>query len=271
MDALEELIDLLTFRQLDAEGVAKRTQEVRGAMDDPDLDWIDDPLDRLQFGVRAHLHEWIAASDRIDELHEQISADFAEPLPPFPERYRARGSTYDYFRWVDGVLAELEPACDMLLWDSRYDEDWFVFVVYRADTARILDLTRQLGLAATRVVENVTGRPVVRARDVVSSSPVSAMPIDDGPDVERRRREALQAIALEAGSIRLCARCGPILTGALPRPDVYLDGVMTNAILLAHNAYAERRYRDLFPKALQIQEAMRAFLFSLGGVACDCE
>lgn len=152
MDKLAELISLLTCGDLQGEDAQTCAAAVRADMDDPDLAFVEEENDRLQFLIRVQLDDWIAWSDKIDELHDKIIADFQEPLPPFPHHANKMDfSSADYFRWMDSVLAG--QGYELLLWRDRFDDNIYAFAVGRDDTARILALCTDIGVYAERATE----------------------------------------------------------------------------------------------------------------------
>ncbi|QQP98667.1 hypothetical protein [Lysobacter enzymogenes] len=150
---LKELVDLLTCRELDAEELASLTAAIENAGDDPDLDWLDDPSpeELIQNAIVFKLVNHLAVGDKVDEVHQQISDFFAEPLADFP-RY-ANGRRYspdDYFVWLDPLLAERGQhggGYRLLLLDDSFSEQLNALLVWRKDTARVLELAGELGLA----------------------------------------------------------------------------------------------------------------------------
>ncbi len=98
-----EIVRLLSAGALDDDAVREKAAEVDAAVTDPE-DWLldYDPEEIRQLVVEMTLGEFFLIGDKIDELHELISDEFAEPLPPFPiarirkrcaRRTISRGST----------------------------------------------------------------------------------------------------------------------------------------------------------------------------------
>lgn len=160
---LKELVDLLTCRELDPEELASLTASIENAGDDPDLDWLDDPSSEelIQNAIVFKLVNHLAVGDKVDEVHEQISDFFAEPLADFPRRANGRGySPDDYFAWLDPLLAERGKhggGYRLLLLDDSFSDQLNALLVWRKDTARVLELANQLGLAIESSTQRSSG------------------------------------------------------------------------------------------------------------------
>lgn len=160
MDHLNELIHLLSRRELSGENLEACVDAVRNADANDDYDWLDEGHERQQYAVVAELTDWVAVGDKVDELHEVITdIVFDHPLPPFP--YHDNNEDFPppaYFRWVDEQLAASGEGYELVLWDHGYDDNLNVLVVRREDTPRILALAGTLDF------------PVVRATDAFAFS-----------------------------------------------------------------------------------------------------
>lgn len=154
MDDLHELLHLLSGRELEGGELTACAAAVNAADDNEDYDWIEEVIERRQFAVQSELFEWVATGDKVDELHEQISDGFKDPLPPYPHHDDKRDFPPPaYFRWLDDVLAQRWPGYGLLLWDNAYDESLYAFTVQRADMQRILDLSTALGFSPSRATD----------------------------------------------------------------------------------------------------------------------
>ena len=153
---LKELVDLLTCRELDPEELASLTAAIENAGDDPDLDWLDDPSpeELIQNAIVFKLVNHLAVGDKVDEVHQQISDFFAEPLADFPRHANGRGYLPDdYFAWLDPLLAERGKhggGYRLLLLDDSFSDQLNALLVWRKDTARVLELASEL--ARNRIV-----------------------------------------------------------------------------------------------------------------------
>jgi hypothetical protein len=155
MRMLRELVDLLTFRELESEELDSLVASIEAAADDPEFEWMEDPEpDELrQTALVFKLMQHFAVGDKIDEVHELISEWFDEPLPEFPETPGGPKATVsDYFAWLDPLLAEREDGggYEALVIDDRVSDNLNVIMVWRADTPRILELATQLALVVDR-------------------------------------------------------------------------------------------------------------------------
>lgn len=151
MDNLNELLHLLSCRQLEGDRLAACADEVRRADENEDYDWLEEASERRHVAVPGVLSDWVAIGDKVDELHEIIIDGFSEALPAYP--YPEDKSDFTppmYFRWLDEVLAAHGRGYELLLWDNGYDDNLYAFAVQRADTQRILDLSGELGFSAYR-------------------------------------------------------------------------------------------------------------------------
>jgi vanillate O-demethylase ferredoxin subunit len=79
-----EIVRLLSAGSLDDEAVREKAAELDAAVTDPEAWLLDyEPEEIRQLVVEMTLGEFFLIGDKIDELHELISDEFAEPLPPF--------------------------------------------------------------------------------------------------------------------------------------------------------------------------------------------
>ena len=142
---LRELIALLTSGEADETELEALTDAVENAESDPDLEFMRemdaDTAWYRRVALLFALADYTASSDKIDELHEQISDQFADPLPAFPVECE---STDHYFEWLDSMLAARgaeQGGYRLLTLDAGLDDSIVAFVVRRADAARILELS----------------------------------------------------------------------------------------------------------------------------------
>lgn len=150
-----ELVTLLSGRTLDDEGVRDLADALQAAINDPE-DWLADYDDETirQLTVEMVLSDFVMMGDKIDELHELISDEFAEPLKPFPER--ADGEKVlaaNYFAWLDAQLAARSPAWELLEWHNDLDDNLHVIIVRRSDTDHILALAGTMGFRVRRATQ----------------------------------------------------------------------------------------------------------------------
>lgn len=150
MDEISTLLDLLTSHSLDAEELDEAAAYVRNSPADPELEWAGDSRRIMTFAICDTLSDFVAMSDKIDELHEQIEAFFSNPIPPFPaDDAEVQKSSFAYFRWLDKILAQMAPAkggYELLSVNPCLNDSLFVVVVDRCDTERILELANALDL-----------------------------------------------------------------------------------------------------------------------------
>ncbi|MGO1072167.1 hypothetical protein [Lysobacter sp. CA199] len=165
---LKELVDLLTCRELGPEELASLVAVIEGAADDPDLDWMEDPSpeELIQNALVFKLVDHLAVGDKVDEVHEQISDFFAEPLADFPRHENGRWYLPDeYFAWLDPLLAERGKdggGYRLLLLDDSFSDQLNALLVWRKDTARVLELAGELALSIESSTQRSLGhRPIM--------------------------------------------------------------------------------------------------------------
>jgi len=146
----QELLILLSGGDLSEDEAAEKSATVEAGNSDPEYEWLVgyDPEEIVQIVIEFELIDYFLVGDKIDELHELISAEFADPLPPFP--YDKVDLTTDYFRWLDAEFASYPTPWEALLWHNFIDDNLHVVVVRRSDTERILYLAETMGLRVKR-------------------------------------------------------------------------------------------------------------------------
>ena len=152
-----ELVSLLSGRTLDDEAVREMVAELDAALREPEEWMLDfDPETIRQLTVELAIIDYVLIGDKIDELHELISDEFAEPLKPFPYRDdNEKVLVADYFAWLDNELGARIPAWELLSWDNDLDDNLHVVIVRRLDTDRIVALADSLGLRVSRATDAV--------------------------------------------------------------------------------------------------------------------
>lgn len=149
---LRELIALLACGAAADAELDAMTEAVENAEHDPDLEFMRD-LDAdeawyREVALHSALGGYTVVSDKIDELHEQVSDQFEDPLPEFPEAFW--GEPVDrYFAWLDAELAGRgveHGGYRLLMLEAGLDDNMVACVVRRADVARILALASAGGI-----------------------------------------------------------------------------------------------------------------------------
>ena len=146
---IRELIALLTCGEAEDAELEAMTATVENAQSDPELAFLPE-LDAdeawyREVALQFALSGYAASSDKIDELHEEISDQFQNALPEFPEAFWGE-PVDDYFAWLDTELAARSPEHDgyqLLMLETGLDDNMFVFVVRRPDVERILALSEE--------------------------------------------------------------------------------------------------------------------------------
>lgn len=157
--ALTELFRLLVGNDINETEIQEALDRIFRAPSDPDYQWFldlhdDNPNATIGFALIDCLEtlELMVFSDKIDELDDQISDLFENPLPEFPTWYdKSRYLPNDYFAWLDRELSQRgvveNGGYELLQFDAGLDDNIHAIVVNRADTPRILDLGQSLNAA----------------------------------------------------------------------------------------------------------------------------
>ncbi|RSK37097.1 hypothetical protein [Hymenobacter metallilatus] len=157
-----ELLTLLTTGTLSAEELTAATEAVLLAAHDPDA-YFDQYLNEEEHGwlrdcgasmVEVALTEAIGQdlcrSDKADELYEQVSEQFSEPLPEAPSHYRY---LHEYLHLLDTELQRRGPqpgGYELLEFGDSYSDELQVLLVFRKDTPRLLALGQQFAVHLAR-------------------------------------------------------------------------------------------------------------------------
>lgn len=152
-----ELINLLTCKGLDFRELKDIAEQVASAPDDPEYEWAQgDASVAIGCELAGRLYDFAAISDKADEMHEQIQDMFDGDFPDFPGAHEERWNAAAYSQWLDAELSQRaveEGGYDAVMLDTGADENMNLFVVYRKDTPRILELADALGLRMYRPVD----------------------------------------------------------------------------------------------------------------------
>lgn len=157
-----ELLTLLTTGTLDPAELAVATKAVVLAAQDPDAyfeqylneeehGWLRDcGASMTEVALTDAIEQELCRSDKADELYEQISEQFADPLPVTPPSCRY---LLDYMRIMDAELQQRGPqpgGYELLEFGDSYSDELQVLLVFRKDTFRLLELGQQLGIRIAR-------------------------------------------------------------------------------------------------------------------------
>lgn len=149
---IRKLIDLLTDGY-DLEDKDSIIEDCEAAFNNPaqyasenDLLWLLETNKNsiLDFLLPLKLSEIIILGDKIDEIHEQISA-LVEDVPDFP--YDKEFTAKQYFEWVDKYL---EEDNELLLIGDSMSDDLPLFLVYKDDCDEVFDLAKKLNIQCHR-------------------------------------------------------------------------------------------------------------------------
>lgn len=166
-DAAEFLL-LLTTGDIEPEELAMATEAVVLAAQDPTA-YFDQFLDEDEDGwlrdcgasmtevaLTTVVADALCTSDKADQLYEQISEDFSEPLPEPPQEFRY---LHQYMRLADEEIRQRGPqpgGYELLEFADSYGDEMQVLLVFRKDTPRILELGQQFNVKVARL--NLTGK-----------------------------------------------------------------------------------------------------------------
>lgn len=128
---------------------AAAARRIEQAADGPDFEWAEDPAQALTLALCDALAPQLIETDKLDELHEQLSAALEGALPPFPEaRYAAaKRSRFAYFEWLDEQLSQRHLALISL--EPGIDDQQRMLLVDRTAVERIGELADALELVVS--------------------------------------------------------------------------------------------------------------------------
>lgn len=156
-----ELLTLLAGT-LDPQELEAATETVVLAVQDPDAyfeqylseeehGWMRDcGASMTEVALTEAIQQELCCSDKADELYEQVSEQFSDPLPAAPASCRY---LHEYLRLLDDALQLRGPqpgGYELLEFGDSYSDELQVLVVFRKDTPRILELGQQLGIHIVR-------------------------------------------------------------------------------------------------------------------------
>ncbi|MBL8262303.1 MAG: hypothetical protein JNM58_07755 [Xanthomonadaceae bacterium] len=143
---IRELLALLACGAAEDAELDAMATAVENAESDPELEFMRtldaDAAWYREVALQSALGGYTVVSDKIDELHEQVSDQFEEPLPEFPEAFWAEPVDH-YFAWLDTELAargEAHGGYRLVMLESGLDDNMVACVVRKPDVARILEL-----------------------------------------------------------------------------------------------------------------------------------
>lgn len=152
-----ELIDLLTCRLLESHEREEIEKQILAASANPEYEWAQgDEILAMAASLRDELYDYGAISDKIDEAHEQIQEMFDYDFPDFPDEIFKECDGTDlriYFKWLNDELAQRaieDGAYEAIIFDAGEDDRICIFIPYRKDTNRILELAAALGFRMSR-------------------------------------------------------------------------------------------------------------------------
>lgn len=151
---LSELLTKLTCGELQGEELDEAVTAISNAPSAPRDEWIDSDAQAYALAILWHLGDYIASSDKLDELHEQIQ-DMFDEFPDFPYELLkdSDGSALPYFEWLDMELAQRaveEGGYELIQIDGNGTDEMDALVVYRRDTNDIIQAAALMGVTIGR-------------------------------------------------------------------------------------------------------------------------
>jgi hypothetical protein len=155
---LANLIELLTCGLLETIDRDEIVTRVQNAPENPEFSWTSSPEEAMSIELIGSLVDYVATGDKIDEVHELIQDMFEGSFPDFPHDLNAdrpgeRRVVLEYYEWMEEELSQWaveEGGYDLIDVDDRCSENMNVFVVFRRDTDRIIQIGTELGFRLCR-------------------------------------------------------------------------------------------------------------------------
>ena len=151
---LSELLTKLTCGELEAEELDEAVTAISDAPSAPRDEWIDSDAQAYTVAILLQLAGYMASSDKLDELHEQIQ-DMFDEFPDFPYEMLedSGGSALPYFEWLDTELAQRaveDGGYELIQIDGNGSDEMDALVVYRRDTDDIIQAAALMGVTIVR-------------------------------------------------------------------------------------------------------------------------
>ena len=151
---LSELLTKLTCGDLEGEELDEAVTAITAAPAAPRDEWIDSDAQAYTVAILLQLAGYMASSDKLDELHEQIQ-DMFDEFPDFPYEMLedSGGSALPYFEWLDTELAQRavdEGGYELIQIDGNGTDEMDALVVYRRDTNDIIQAAALMGVTIGR-------------------------------------------------------------------------------------------------------------------------
>ncbi|SDI09015.1 hypothetical protein [Janthinobacterium sp. YR213] len=158
---LSELLTKLTCGDLEGAELDEAVAAITDAPSAPRDEWIDSDAQAYAVAILSHLGGYMASSDKLDELHEQIQ-DMFDAFPDFPYELLkdSDGSALPYFEWLDKELAQRavdEGGYDLIQIDGNGSDEMDALVVYRRDTNDIIQAAALIGVTIGRLLTYYRG------------------------------------------------------------------------------------------------------------------
>lgn len=151
---LSELLTLMTCGDLEGEELDDAVAAVSAAPSSPQEEWVNSDGEAYALEIIDQLGAYIASSDKIDELHEQIQ-DMFDDFPDFPyELLQQDGrGVLPYYEWLDRELAQRavdEGGYDLIQIEGSGTDNMDALIVYRRDTDKIIQGAALMGVTIAR-------------------------------------------------------------------------------------------------------------------------
>ncbi len=148
---IAELVDLLASGNIEADEKDAVVLQVEAAPQE--FDWASSDAQACSIALTAEKHRHCASGDKLDEIHEEVREILGDGFPEFPRGVRTHT---DDFTWMEQQLSEwsTDEAYDLVEVDDLATDNMHVFVVFRSDVHRILEIAASLGLKAQRPLDH---------------------------------------------------------------------------------------------------------------------
>ncbi|WP_354678313.1 hypothetical protein [Cupriavidus plantarum] len=154
---VKELLNLLTAKTLDDDRLETLTAEIFAEAEDVENAWRAEsfPVEKHPAILMNHAffyvlegEEIFLTSDSWRDVHDQLCAQFEEPLPELPATIEYLG---DYLIWIDGVLKDW--GWELVDFPEMGTDNLTYLCVDRDDTEQIRELSKELTLPIKPALE----------------------------------------------------------------------------------------------------------------------
>ncbi|WP_295942287.1 hypothetical protein [uncultured Xanthomonas sp.] len=148
---LLELVELLSSGSTEPDERSEIVRDIEAFL--PELEWTECEEQAYAIAITAAMERYSANGDKMIDVHHELCQMMGDAFPAFPKNV---GTQTEYFTWLDRHLAEWTDegdGYDVVDIDDMTTEDQHMFVVYRRDVPRILEIAASLGVPARRPLD----------------------------------------------------------------------------------------------------------------------